>query len=414
MRSLILTCGLAVRDWAHERLLSTCAVLTLASVLTPLLVLFGVRYGVVSALQDRLLQDPAILSVTPTGSGAYTQTWLDALRARPDVAFAIPRTRDIAATIQLVYENPTAQTPDTRFVRASLEPTSAGDPLLARAHLALSPTPNSVILSATAARKLGLSLPLASETTIQGQLGRRRPDGKLESVTLPLRVQAVLPLETEDRDVAFVALSLLEDAELYRDYIAVPARGFAGASPPQGERKYAGFRLYARHLSDVETVRDLLTAQGVEVVTRAREIHTVRSLDRALTLIFLLIALTAAAGFVASTASGVLAAVRRKDKQLGMLRLIGLSGRAIMLYPIVQALLTGLLGTLLAGIVYLGVSYSIDTLFTEQLQGAAVCRMPVLHFLLALGIVLVLSALASLHPACRAAQIQPSEVLREL
>lgn len=412
MRSLILTCELAIRDWAHERLLSVCAVLTLASVLTPLLVLFGVRYGVVSALQERLLQDPAILTITPLGSGAYTQTWLDALRARPDVAFAIPRTRDIAATIQLVYEK--TDTPP-RFVRASLEPTAKGDPLLKRAGVTWQASEDDpVILSSTAARKLGLSDPVAPGTTIQGQLGRKRPDGSLESVTLPLRVETVLPLETEERDVAFVSLALLEDAENYRDYLAVPKRAFSGDPQPAGERRYAGFRLYANQLEEVETLRDLLTGQGLEVVTKAREIRSVRGLDRALTLIFLLIALTAAAGFAASTASGVLAAVRRKDKQLGMLRLIGFPGTAIVAYPVVQALLTGLLGTLTAGLAYLGVSVSIDMLFADQLQGATVCRMPATHYLLALGIVLLLSGVASIQASRRAARIQPSEVLRDL
>ena len=51
-------CGMALRDYWHERALSLCAVLALATVLAPLLILFGVRNGVISNLQERLLQDP--------------------------------------------------------------------------------------------------------------------------------------------------------------------------------------------------------------------------------------------------------------------------------------------------------------------------------------------------------------------
>lgn len=54
-------CGMALRDYWHERALSLCAVLALATVLAPLLILFGVRNGVISNLQERLLQDPATL-----------------------------------------------------------------------------------------------------------------------------------------------------------------------------------------------------------------------------------------------------------------------------------------------------------------------------------------------------------------
>ena len=39
-------CGMALRDYWHERALSLCAVLALATVLAPLLILFGVRNGV--------------------------------------------------------------------------------------------------------------------------------------------------------------------------------------------------------------------------------------------------------------------------------------------------------------------------------------------------------------------------------
>lgn len=46
MRTVARACLLALRDYAHEGLLSTCSVLGLAAVLTPLLVLYGVKFGV--------------------------------------------------------------------------------------------------------------------------------------------------------------------------------------------------------------------------------------------------------------------------------------------------------------------------------------------------------------------------------
>lgn len=89
-------CGMALRDYWHERALSLCAVLALATVLAPLLILFGVRNGVISNLQERLLQDPRNLEIVPVGSGKYGKAFFEELRKRPDVGYVVPQTRAIA------------------------------------------------------------------------------------------------------------------------------------------------------------------------------------------------------------------------------------------------------------------------------------------------------------------------------
>jgi len=406
MRGIAIAAGLAVRDFFYDRLMTLCAVLSLASILAPLLILAGVRYGVISVLRERLMRDPSILIVRPEGSrGGYSREWIDSLATRPDVAFVVARTRDIAAVMPLAKAGEAAG----HDVAADMEPTAAGDPLLTKYHIAV-PDGDRAVVSASVARKLGVG----PGDGIDGHLGRRRGLGGLESVTVPLTVTAVLPLQADSRDVIFVPLPLLEDTERYRDGFAVPSRGFPGDPAPDGPAMYGGFRLYAKDLASVSSVRDYLTAQGVEVVTRAREIEAVRGLDRALTLVFALIAVSAGAGFVASSASSVLAAVRRKDKHLAMIRLLGFSGMAIRAFPVIQAVLTAVLGSLLAWGIYAAIAACIDRLFSQALYGEAVCRLPAGHLAAAFGIVVLLSFLSSLQASFRAARIDPSEVLREL
>ena len=125
MRLALQIIRLALGDYLHERLLSLCAVLALAAVLTPLLILFGVKYGVVSTLTERLERAPQTLEISPVGSGHYTRDYLEQLSRHPAVAFVLPRTRAIAATLDLVTEGGQRCT-------VSLEPTAAGDPLLLR------------------------------------------------------------------------------------------------------------------------------------------------------------------------------------------------------------------------------------------------------------------------------------------
>lgn len=406
MRTHRTSCILAWRDWRHDGALTWCAVLALVSMLVPLLILLGIRNGVIGTLKTRLLDNPALLTVIPAGSGnGYTDAWLDTLRARPDVAFVVPKTREISTTVQMRHT--AANGP--RFAPVDVEPTAPGDPLLTRFQ-AVPDNPRGITLSRLAAEKLGAG----PGARITAQLGRTTAAGNMESLPVELTVAAVLPLEAESRAIGFITLPLLVDIEDYKDGFAVAGLHITGDPRPDTERRFARFRLYARTMDDVGRLRDMFAAQGIEVVTSALEIKSFQEVSQALTLVFVLIATTVAVGFAASTASSVLAAVRRKDKQLGMLRLVGFSGQAIVLFPLVQAQLTALAGCALAGVVYAGVGYGLDVLFARVFRGAAVSTLPLAHMALMTAGVCALAFVAALPAARRAARIEPSEVLREL
>lgn len=410
-RPFSVTCRLAVRDWLDDRLLSLCGVLTLASVLAPLLILFGVRYGVIETLQARLLSDPATLSITSVGSGTYSAAWFKDITQRPDVAFGILTTRNIAATMVLTKHPDATISPRTPAL--SVYPTGPSDPLLTHNGLTFRGITDDsgkdpILISEAVARTYGFVIGDA----LYGILDRKNPQQGIESVRLPLRVVGILPYAAEDREAIYAALPLLETMEDYRNYIAVAQRLFEGEPPPKEPRTYPGFRVTAKSLNDVGILRDYFIEKNIETNTKAVEIEVFKNLDTSLTLVFWLIAVTACCGFMAATASNVLAAVRRKARHLGMLRLMGLPG--VNFFPLIQALLTGAAGTLVAGTLYLVTSLCINSLFAEQAGGASVCRLPLTHFLLALGLVLALSALASLQAASQAAKLEPSNAIREI
>ena len=406
MRMLLTACGLAGRDWKHDGLLSACAVLALVSVLVPLLMLLGIRNGVVTTMQERLLENPALLTVTPTGSGSgYTRAWLDELAKRPDVAFVIPKTREISTSIQLHSREDAT----VRFTPADLEPTAPGDPLLARFE-AVPPDDLSITLSRPAVERLNVR----QGSTVTARLGRTTSAGRMETRPLELTVTAVLPLEAESRVLGFITLPLLEAMEDYKDGYAIPAWDTPGDPLPDKERRFARFRLYARDMDSVAVLRDVFTAQGIEVQTSALEIKSFQEISQALTVLFLLIAAAVAAGFAASIGSSVLAGVRRKDKQLGMLRLLGFSGWSIMIFPLAQALLTALCGCLAAAGLYVCAAHGVDALFSDKFGGAAVSRLPLMQFAALSLAVCLLSLFSALPAARRAAKIEPSDVLREL
>ncbi|PWV62399.1 FtsX-like permease family protein [Plasticicumulans acidivorans] len=390
--------GLAWADYRAEARLSLCAVLGLAAVLAPLLVLFGLKFGLVTTLTERLLNDPRTRELIPIGSGRYTPAWFDELRTWPGVAFVVPRTRQIAATAEL-------RSADGRAVIVELIPTAAGDPLLARYGVA-EPGGGQLVLSQPAAEKLGAA------TTLDASIGRSRA-GREEYAHAVLNVIGTAPLAAFDRDAAFVPLPLLEAAEDYRDGYAVPALGWPGLDKPAGARQYPGFRLYAGTLDDVAPLRAQLVARGLEVLTQADAIDNVKRLARNLDILFAAIAGLGGIGYLAAAGAASLAAVERKRRELSLLRLLGLPTRGLLLFPLAQALYTAFAGCLLALALYFGASAGLNLLFATA-PGEQLCRLLPLHALAAVALTLGTVALAALAGGLRATRIEPSEGWRDV
>ena len=59
---------LAFRDYSHEWHISGCFILGLAAVLAPLLVLFGLKYGLVTSMLTALAENPESSSRSAAGT----------------------------------------------------------------------------------------------------------------------------------------------------------------------------------------------------------------------------------------------------------------------------------------------------------------------------------------------------------
>ncbi len=400
-RDLLMVSSLAAADYRHESRLSLCQVAALAAVLTPLLVLFGLRYGIVTTLREELRHNPTTLELRPLVQGSYGRSFFAELENHTGTAFLLPNTRFLAATVTL--RNPAAR---LAAVDSELIPTAPGDPLLQ--HTVVSQlTTAEVVLSQTAAEKLRVGV----GDELEGRLGRVVAD-RHETVHFPLRVRAVIPVALYARDAAFVALPLLLMAEDYREGFSVPDWQADGRDRAPGERLFAGFRLYARSIDDVGPLRDWLAAREIDTDTRLAEIGLVQRLDRSLTILFLIIACLGGIGFCLSLAISLWGNVERKRYELSVFRLLGLPSVSLAAFPIVQAGLTGLFGSLLAGVCYALTSPTINALFAEGLSANQVlCRLPVTAFLWAVVLTLVL-ATAAAAAGWHAARFSPAEGLR--
>ena len=393
---------LASRDYLHEWQMSVCFILGLAAVLGPMMVLFGLKFGIVGAMMDQLIEDPGNREIRPVGSGRYNQEWLESIRSMPEVVFLVPRTRSIAATIELSSENA------SRILPVELIASGSDDPLLAPD----APLPEGldrVVLSRRSAEKLAVS----AGDVLDGSLARRF-QGQQERVHLPLTVAAIAPETAFARNGAFVSVQLLEALEDFRDGRAVPELDWDGLSV-NTQRTYPGFRLYARSIQDVAGLRDAFAAIGVEVHTRVAEIETVQRMNRNLTIIYWVIAVIGLVGFSLSLGASLWANVDRKRKQLSVLRLVGFRTRDIVWFPMVQSLFTAVLGWALAVSLYYVTAQVINAMMAEQVAaGQQVCRLLQVHYVIALGLTCSAAVIAAGLAGMRSASIEPSEGLREI
>ncbi|MBK3471311.1 FtsX-like permease family protein [Pseudomonas carnis] len=390
-----LVASLAWQDYRNDGWLSACSVLALVAVIAPLLVLFGLKFGLVSSLTERLETDPASREIIPLGGGRFSAAFIAQLGERSDVAFAVPRTRQIAATAQV------------GTLTLEMLPTAAGDPLLAG--LPMPHGLDQIVLSHTAAEKLAARPGDWLETSFARQVA-----GRVEAQRTRLQVLAVLPLEAFAREGLFADLALLEAAEDYRDGRAVPALGWAGEAASVSEQRiYPAFRLYARSLSDVEPLRVYFAGQNLLVSTQAHTIAQVQSLSRNLSIVFWIIAGLALAGAFAAIFAGTLAAVARKHRELSVLRLLGFSTAALLLFVLLQALYSAGFAAVLSVGLYGLAEAALNKLFV-QVPGEYASHLLARHYGLALVAVLGVSAVAAACGGWRVARIQASEGIRDV
>ncbi len=394
---------LSFRDYTHEWRMSGCFVFSLAAVLAPMMILFGLKFGIVSSMVSELLENPVNREIRPIGSGRYDQQWIERYRSRGDVEFIIPKTRALAAVIQL--KSNTAK----RILSTELMATAEQDPLLEK----LSQTPKNIyqiVLSQSAAKKLKV----ARGDQIDASLARQFK-GKRERVHLKLRVIDIADASVASRSVAFVHLDLLIATEHFKDGRSVPELGWSGDPGNTASRSYPSFRMYARSIYDVANLVKALEDQGVRVKANEIEIATVQSIDRNLSIIFWIIACVGATGFAFSLGASLWANVDRKKRDLSILRLVGFKSGRIILFPVMQAFYTAILGWLLAVLVYLVFEQLINRILAPRLNlDQTLCYLISEHFFWALGLTVSTAIFAAIIGGMRAAEIEPSDGLRDI
>lgn len=393
---------MALRDLLYDRKVALCIIFSLIAVIAPLLLLFGLKNGVVSQLRHDLLDDPRTREVRMTGNGNYDLPWLARLAQRPEVGFSIPLTRSLNTQADLVR--------DGRHFAANAEviPTAKGDPLLSDVTIPQQDT--QVVLSASAARRLEVKTHDSFRLLVN-----RKLDGISQKAQVTLTVADVLDNARFTRPGVFVTLPLLVALENYRDGFQAPLLGVNDGEPSPERKSFSRARLYASSLDDVAPLARWLEENHIESVTQAAQIEAVRAIDRVLGIIFAVIAWISVSGCIASLIGAFIANIDRKRKDMAVLRLLGFRRRAVTVFIMIQALcLTGAAFTVGLVLYFLGSTLFNNLLGSSLPEQAFVCHLDKVHFVAALASVLVVALGVAGIGAARALKIEPAESLREI
>ena len=612
---------LSLKDLKHEWILTSCLVMAIAAVLAPLLLLFGLKYGIITWGREYLTQDPLYREIRPMTSKSFNKEWFEQMEKRDDVAFVMPMTRQIAATVKAHVKG------KKKKEELNIIPTRAQDPLVLENGAAI-PSKKECVLTRIAAEDLQAKV----GDTIVARAGRII-GGKYEYGALELKVSGILSVRASELNSMYVRLPILEAVERYKDGQAAPEFGWSGTTPkayplydgliislpkklgkvgefslcnrtgftkieslnneqllakagfqvapemavyrlytlrkPAGEesvtsvknklrgknahlfpwvapikaqllnssgeeaaalslaslsadsaqalatglspippwgklqrptseilkimlpadmsiqgenfllkvdredgtlsfpvtimseraasgniafipaelagilklyksrnikfddnlkefvlfrRGYAGFRMYAKNIFDVDGLRRFFAEKSLPVHTEIKEIKKVIELDRGMTLIFWLLAFVGITGSIASLIASLYASVERKKREMSVLRLIGLSGPKLFRFPIYQGIFIGSGGFILSTVLFGIFSSLINSQFRPYVDkllgfpmeaGVSFCRIPFFHMLTALTGTVIIAAVAAMVAAMRVTQYDPAEALRD-
>ena len=398
---MTLLARLALSDLSYDRKVSFCIIASLVAVITPLLLLFSLKYGVISQLRHQLINDPTNLEVKIVGNLNLSQDWFNWLKQQPETQFSIPLTRSLNTIIDLKK--------DSNFIRnVELIPTDAGDPISQQTLQ----DEKSAILSALSAEKLHVK---AGENITL--IATRNENGQEEKALLQLKVQAVLDEKQFPRAAIFVPIPLLIGVEDYRDGIQTPVFPEANGKLNEYSREnFARARIYAKSLDDVAPLALKLREQfHIDTRTESKAIENVKAIDSVLNVIFMVIAFTSVVGCVLSLIGAFLANIDRKRKDIAVLRLIGFQQSAVGIYLVFQAIVLSSIAFILSYGLYLFGSQLFNQILGTSLSGSHfVSRLAPIHLCLAFIFSFLLAGVVAAIGAVRAVKIQPAESLRDV
>lgn len=393
---------LALKDLIFDRLMSFCIVAAMVAVLAPLLLLFSLRNGIVTNLENSLKNNPVNLEIKMLAGYDLSEDFFSEIKNNPHVGFVVEQTRALSVTANVFYKGK---------LKSSIEsyPTAKGDPLIELSGISHELQPREVFVTESLEKELNL-VPEAEITVVIS----RTKDGVLQKAKEKFIVKGTVKGIYSPRPAIFMNKEALVCMEDYRD--GFEPQLFSDGSNINNDRKYfSKARIYAKSIDDVKPLSELLS-KSFNISDKLMEIENVKAINRVLSFVFFTIALTSVIGGGIALCGLIFINIGRKSRSFALLRLMGLSSAKITVMVLEEDLS-------LAFISYIGaylLFYLGQTAFNIYFSGLlgdnnVVSILSIFQILCGLLITLIVSAIISLICAYyRFIRINIANQLREI
>ena len=216
---------LAFTKLARTRGAWLCQSLALAAIMAPLLIIFGLKYGLVESMKEKLLSNPAALEIVVDGSVSDVPGIMERMEHCPELAFAVPSVGYVYSRVNLAAGHGGEET------EAELIPTADGDPLLLNTGCGI-PEEGEAVISANVARQLNIRK--GDTLTV-----RAYRDSQREVLQKQLRVCSVLDERYDAGSALYVPLSNTVELENF----LISGSGQAGSDASLMGELYDGVML---------------------------------------------------------------------------------------------------------------------------------------------------------------------------
>lgn len=378
---------LAKKELLFDRMMSLCQIAAIACILAPLLLLFSLRYGILQEMEQQLLSDPNVLSLSLETSYRLDDEFFADLAARPEVGYVVPEILALNALVDLKFPG--------SIERVSVMSTSVGDPVVVKSGLPYSVEGDALLdgecfITEQIARKHEL---VAGSSVVM--VVSRTKSGKREVARVPFVVRGVVLERYVGDDYILLSSEAVAALDDYRNGYE-PEIFSDGSVVPSGPRYFAKFRLYARNLESVIPLYYELRSQHFNVRSKVHEIENLQAVVRVLNFVFAVVAAVAVTGGAIALGGLMLSSLQTKKRNLVLLRLMGQNERGTYALVLLEASIIALLGFVLALLLYYGGSMTFNLYFQQELPGVVLSELKALHLILFLGATLLLSLLCAL------------------
>jgi putative ABC transport system permease protein len=464
---------LAFKELRHDWKATGVLLCVIVSIVTPLLILYGLKQGVINTQREILLNDPCNLEIKMSGHYRLSDTWFEQMAKDPRIQFIIPITRFLNTDITIIDKENKSRSVD-------LIPTAFGDPLLNLAGIQTPEKDNEVLITHALAKRLHIN----KGEQLQAQLFRTVENQSQTSHTL-LTVKNILPdYSCLQRTAALTTLNFLESVEDFKEGQPVnlfeveeekkptkmplqkkitPNKSVIGifdntfpsffepliknnkalileenidnliidslkktklTATSQMRASYAKARIFAKSIDDIPILSDELrsSSEEIEVISKAIEIEKLKKLNYFLNIILLTVSLIGVVGGGLALGGNFLLTIDRKRLQIAQLRLLGIGKKNIAFFLWIQAIIITssafMAATLLSFVTKIVLAFYTKAILGDVIQvtnsEVKIFYLSWHDYLLAYACTLVFSSIVIVMGTKRANSIEAGEQLREI